>query len=292
MWQRFTEMARKAVFYAQEEAQKVGSDNVSTEHLLLGLLRDENCLGTKVLADLGIETSEFYQELTEQLTIESRKPSPDMTLTPRAKMVIDLAYDEARNLNNNYIGTEHLLLGLIRQADGIAGRNLDRKGISLEAARRRVMELQDNPLPPPRTKTASNLVERTARRYTNAWSVLHLRKQRMTADFLCLLFLYEPTSNPAAAAIIGCGADLPTVRRSIEQEIQFQKTPEEIVAGFPTASDLLALALLEAEGLDQELNGSHFLLGALREGDNATAQALQAVGIHADQLRSWIEHHP
>src|SRR6185436_7818307 len=68
----------------------------------------------------------------------------DMTLTPRAKRVIDLAYDEARNLNNNYIGTEHLLLGLIREGDGLAGRVLAKLGVELEKARREVMALQDN----------------------------------------------------------------------------------------------------------------------------------------------------
>src|SRR6185436_16619218 len=71
----------------------------------------------------------------------------DMTLTPRAKRVIDLAYDEARNLNNNYIGTEHLLLGLIREGDGLAGRVLAKLGVELERARREVMALQDNEAP-------------------------------------------------------------------------------------------------------------------------------------------------
>ena len=76
-----------------------------------------------------------------------------MTLTPRAKRVIDLAYDEARNLNNNYIGTEHLLLGLIREGDGLAGRVLAKLGVELERARREVMSLQDSEQ---QTKTTSS----------------------------------------------------------------------------------------------------------------------------------------
>ena len=144
MWQRFTERARKVVFYAQEEAQKFGEGYVSTEHLLLGLVRESDSVAARVLEKLGVSLNRIRVEVEKQLPRGDARPSQDMTLTPRAKRVIDLAYDEARNLNNNYIGTEHLLLGLIREGDGLAGRVLAKLGVELERARREVMALQDN----------------------------------------------------------------------------------------------------------------------------------------------------
>lgn len=143
MWQRFTERARKVVFYAQEEAQKFGEGYVSTEHLLLGLVRESDSVAARVLEKLGVSLNRIRAEVEKQLPRGDARPSQDMTLTPRAKRVIDLAYDEARNLNNNYIGTEHLLLGLIREGDGLAGRVLAKLGVELERARREVMSLQD-----------------------------------------------------------------------------------------------------------------------------------------------------
>ena len=144
MWQRFTERARKVVFYAQEEAQKFGEGYVSTEHLLLGLVRETDSVAARVLERLEVSLSRIRAEVEKQLPRGEARPTSDMTLTPRAKRVIDLAYDEARNLNNNYIGTEHLLLGLIREGDGLAGRVLAKLGVELERARREVMALQDN----------------------------------------------------------------------------------------------------------------------------------------------------
>jgi ATP-dependent Clp protease ATP-binding subunit ClpC len=144
MWQRFTERARKVVFYAQEEAQKFGEGYVSTEHLLLGLVRESDSVAARVLEKLGVSLNRIRAEVEKQLPRGDARPSQDMTLTPRAKRVIDLAYDEARNLNNNYIGTEHLLLGLIREGDGLAGRVLAKLGVELERARREVMSLQDS----------------------------------------------------------------------------------------------------------------------------------------------------
>ncbi len=132
------------MFYAQEEAQKFGEGYVSTEHLLLGLVRESDSVAARVLEKLGVSLNRIRSEVEKQLPRGDARPSQDMTLTPRAKRVIDLAYDEARNLNNNYIGTEHLLLGLIREGDGLAGRVLQKLGVELEKARREVMALQDS----------------------------------------------------------------------------------------------------------------------------------------------------
>src|SRR4051812_22845082 len=120
MWQRFTERARKVVFYAQEEAQKHSHGFVQAEHLLLGCLRDEDAASVKVLNILGVSVQELRREVESRLPPGGANRKDRMTLTPRAKYVIDLAYQEARQLGNNYIGTEHLLLGIARCNHGLS----------------------------------------------------------------------------------------------------------------------------------------------------------------------------
>lgn len=142
MWQRFTERARRSVFFAQEEAGKLGEIHVSTEHLLLGLIRENDCVAARILDRMGISLRRVQHEIERQVARGDGRVDEDMQLTPRAKRVIDLAYDEARQLNNNYIGTEHLLLGLIREGEGLAGRVLDKLGATLEKSRHEVIQYQ------------------------------------------------------------------------------------------------------------------------------------------------------
>jgi len=143
MWQRFTERARKIVFYAQEEAGRLGENYVSTEHLLLGLIRENDSVAARILDRMGISLNRIRSEIERQLVRGDGRLGQDMQLTPCAKRVIDLAYDEARQLNNNYIGTEHLLLGLIHEGEGLAGRTLATLGVDLERTRREVKQLQE-----------------------------------------------------------------------------------------------------------------------------------------------------
>ncbi|MER3558654.1 MAG: ATP-dependent Clp protease ATP-binding subunit ClpC [Armatimonadota bacterium] len=144
MWQRFTERARKVIFYAQEEAQRLGESQVSTEHLLLGLVRESDSVAARILDRLGVSLQRIRNEVDRFAQRGDARPTQEMSLTSRAKRVIDLAYDEARQLNNNYIGTEHLLLGLIREGEGLAARVLHKLGVDLERARREVMNIQEH----------------------------------------------------------------------------------------------------------------------------------------------------
>ena len=155
MWQRFTERARRVIFFAQEEAGRLGENFVTTEHLLLGLVRENDSVAARILERMGVSLNRIRSEVERQVTRGDGRLGQDMQLTPRAKRVIDLAYDEARQLNNNYIGTEHLLLGLIREGEGLAARVLAKLGVDLERTRREVMSLQDNETTLATTKTRS-----------------------------------------------------------------------------------------------------------------------------------------
>jgi hypothetical protein len=130
------------VFFSQEEAGRLGENYVSSEHLLLGLVRENGSVAARILDRLGVSPVRIRAEIERQVGRGDGPIPQDMQLTPRAKRVIDLAYDEARQLNNNYIGTEHLLLGLICEGEGLAGRILIKLGVDLERTRNVARELQ------------------------------------------------------------------------------------------------------------------------------------------------------
>jgi|GEM_PF-4349476 len=143
MWQRFTPNARKTVFYAQDEAQRMSDGYVSTEHLLLGLLRDSDTTCCRVLVEMKCDIPSIDRAVRKLVPHNARPISHDMTLNPRAKRVIDLAYAQSNSLANSFIGTEHLLLGLIQERDGLAGQVLANLGVDFVAARSTIASFQE-----------------------------------------------------------------------------------------------------------------------------------------------------
>ena len=132
---KFTERARRVLTLAQEEAQRFNHNYIGTEHLLLGLVREGDGVAAKVLANLGVELSKVRSAVEFIIGRGDRAVLGEIGLTPRAKKVIELAVDEARRLNHHYIGTEHLLLGLVREGEGIAAGVLESLGVNLERVR-------------------------------------------------------------------------------------------------------------------------------------------------------------
>jgi ATP-dependent Clp protease ATP-binding subunit ClpC len=138
---KFTERARKVLQLAQEEAQRFNHNYIGTEHILLGLVREGDGVAARVLNNLGIELHKVRSAVEFIIGRGDRMVMGDIGLTPRAKRVIELAVDEARRLNHHYIGTEHLLLGLVREGEGIAAGVLESLGVSLEKVRAQVIEV-------------------------------------------------------------------------------------------------------------------------------------------------------
>ena len=149
MFGRFTERAQRVLALAQEEAVRLGHHNIGTEHILLGLVREGEGIAAKALFALGL-TSEKIQQEVESLIGRGSENGSTIHYTPRAKKVIELSMDEARKLGHSYVGTEHILLGLIREGEGVAARVLNNLGISLTKARQQVLQLLGN------TESSSN----------------------------------------------------------------------------------------------------------------------------------------
>ncbi|MFV8829630.1 ATP-dependent protease ATP-binding subunit ClpC [Alkalihalobacterium sp. APHAB7] len=140
MFGRFTERAQKVLALAQEEAIRLGHNNIGTEHILLGLIREGEGIAAKALQALGLGSDKIQNEV-ETLIGTGQEGTKTIHYTPRAKKVIELSMDEARKLGHSYVGTEHILLGLIREGEGVAARVLNNLGVSLNKARQQVLQL-------------------------------------------------------------------------------------------------------------------------------------------------------
>ena len=142
MFERFTERARKVIILAREEAIRLGHNFVGTEHLLLGLIREGDGLAVAILKKLNVNISAVKAEIEKIVSAGSEfSPAGEIPFTPQAKKVLEYAISEARSLGHNYIGTEHLLLGLIREGEGTASLVLRDFGVSVAAAKAQAQEL-------------------------------------------------------------------------------------------------------------------------------------------------------
>jgi ATP-dependent Clp protease ATP-binding subunit ClpC len=146
MFEKFTERGRKIIIYAKEEAERRNNDYLGTEHLLLAVLREEDSVPIVILKKMGLSLDEIRFEVERNLPIGGNLLTfGDIPFTPRAKKVLELAVEEARLLGHNYIGSEHLLLGLIREDEGIAGKILRNLGANLLGARQLTINLAIKP---------------------------------------------------------------------------------------------------------------------------------------------------
>jgi hypothetical protein len=136
---KFTDRARRVLTYAQDEAQRFDHNYIGTEHLLLGLIREGNGMAAQVLENMGVELAKVRTAVDFIIGRGDQAVVGEVGLTPRAKRVIELAIDEAHGFGHNYIGTEHLLLGLVREGEGIAAGVLESLGVNLDRVRHEVI---------------------------------------------------------------------------------------------------------------------------------------------------------
>lgn len=148
MFEKFNAQARQAVVHAQEEAQRLNQHYIGTEHLLLGLLDVDGSVAAKALTALSISTDDVRRDVEEITGRGEEPPTAHIPFTPRSKQVLDLSVLEAMQLNHSSVGTAHILLGLLRERDGVAGRVLTARGIGLDQLRQHVTLLAGDPRTP------------------------------------------------------------------------------------------------------------------------------------------------
>ncbi len=146
-FEKFSERARRVLTIAQEEARQMNHNSIGTKHILLGLVREEEGVAAKILTNLGVSLNKIRTAVEFNSDRGERPSTGESGLTPRAKRVIELAIDEARQLSHNYIGTEHLLLGLLREGEGVAAGVLNSLGVTLERARSETAQVLSQGVP-------------------------------------------------------------------------------------------------------------------------------------------------
>jgi ATP-dependent Clp protease ATP-binding subunit ClpC len=160
MFERFTERARHVVVLAQEEARGMNHNYIGTEHVLLGVLHEEDGVGARALVSLGISLDDSRARIQDLIGRGDSPPSDHIPFTPRAKKVLELSLREALHLGHNYIGTEHILLGLIREGEGVAAQVLVQLGAELAQVRSAVIRLIEGlPEPRPRRDPAEVVID-------------------------------------------------------------------------------------------------------------------------------------
>jgi ATP-dependent Clp protease ATP-binding subunit ClpA len=161
MFERFTDRARRVVVLAQEEARLLNHNYIGTEHLLLGLAHERQGVAAKALESLGIRLEALRSQVEEIIGQGQRAPTGHIPFTPRAKKVLELSLHEAKQLGHNYIGTEHLLLGLIREGEGVAAQVLVKLGADVSRVRQQVIQLLSGHADVPEAAAGTRLVHMT-----------------------------------------------------------------------------------------------------------------------------------
>jgi ATP-dependent Clp protease ATP-binding subunit ClpC len=176
VFERFTERARHVVVLAQDEARRLRHNYIGTEHLLLGLLREEEGIAARVLESLGIALEDVQALVSRIVGRGDEATTGQIPFTPRAKKVLELSLREARSLGHNYIGTEHILLGVVRENEGVAARILLDFDADAEKVRTEVIRMLSGPGVPPEG-------------YTVAWQEGRRRKGRVELSWLVIGWL-------------------------------------------------------------------------------------------------------
>jgi hypothetical protein len=292
MWQRFTEEARRVVFYAQEEALRLGSPYVDTEHLLLGLCREPQSASGEILTRLKIS----HADLTAEIDGESNPipPDPNMTLTPRSKRVIDTAYEEARELGNNYIGTEHLLLGLVKERNGVAGQALFKLGASLKDVRRVTREVQglEPEIEPEPTQNATTSGRPQGSQLPDTANLLMrlllLRQERLRLEVLTLLILTEDSRDTEfmfEKLPVGWNDTL----SHMDEYLAIQFLEGDAVSTPYGLDHVTAMAKEEADVLQQTFAPIHFVPAIFREGKNELSIYFESRGVTLEAIRTALK---
>jgi len=290
---KFTERARKVLSLAQEEAQRFQHNYIGTEHLLLGLVREGDGVAARVLNNMGVELIKVRSAVEFIIGRGDRIVLGEIGLTPRAKKVIELAVDEARRLNHHYIGTEHLLLGLVREGEGIAAGVLANLGINLEKVRTQTIQVLSQSSP----AEATGIVISTPTRTEAAKKVLSLAEEEahiFQHDYIgtehLLLGLVREGDGVAATTLSKLGVEPDKLRDAVKVIV---KQGDDIGYGKLTftkrAAEVIANASFEARQLKHDYIGTEHILLSLVHADESIAQAiLQSMGLKMEQVRTAV----
>lgn len=295
----FTESVRQALAHARTEASKLGHEYVGTEHELLGLLVDDHT-ATVALRNLGVEPEALRAQVLSVLAPDKKKipTGPDLAYTSRAKKALALSMSEARELNHNYVGTEHLLLGLLREKKGIAAQALTASGVSLHAAREEILAILGDRIPVagnfhagPRAANVGGIQATTGasaqynqRMSAILGSAIGIAKARKSADIslvhmtIALLSHGQGMANAALDALRFRRDDALPELEALAPIVSTEAAETDIPRLSPAVMSVLQAVDAHAERLSASPGSQHVLLYILRSSaDVASVFAKQQV---------------
>ena len=229
MFERFTDRARQTVVLAQEEARRLGHNYIGTEHLLLGLLREGEGVAAQAIGRMGISLADVRSDVVRIIGELSEAPSGHIPFTPRSKKVLELSLREAMQLGHNYIGTEHILLGLAREGEGVAAQVLVARGADLKRVRATVLEELQNITPGSRASGP----RRTPGGEEALSNAQQLAGSSAVGSHHLLEALARSEDSLASKVLISLGVDADTLAARIDElgiEGTSDVTPEESAA--------------------------------------------------------------
>jgi ATP-dependent Clp protease ATP-binding subunit ClpA len=304
MYERFTDRARKVMQLANIEAQRLNHEYISTEHILLGLVAEGSGVAAHVLKNLEVDRGKIRQEVEKIV-----QSGPDMIamekrpMTPRAKKVIEYAMEEARNLNHNYVGTEHLLLGTLRETEGIAAQALINLGLRLEDVRDEILTLLGETGEVSLRQSTDSIItdfrELGDLKYTDRARKVMLLATEEAYNFghtylgpeHILLAIYRAGTEAALDVLTKIELSEANVRGEIENlleaigpatpQIDFEHTPMAVYALFNAKSEAISL---NADRIDSD----HLLLGLLKQPEGIVAQVVRNFGVDRSELCEQI----
>jgi len=303
---RFNDRAKRVLALAQDEAIRFNHNYIGTEHLLLGLVREGEGVAARVLDSLGVELSKVRRAVESTIGRGDATSSPsEIALAPPMKKAVELAIDEARKLGHSHVGTEHLLLGIVRQSESTAAKVLAGLGVELERVRQQVIATLGQQHPgmamgspagaPPSTGPFAGPFDRFTGGAKRVLALAQEEAIRFKHNYIgtehLLLGLIREQEGVAARALQTLGAELTKARTAVGFIIgqgDAAPAPSEITLS-PRTKKVIELAIDEARNLGHGRVGTeHLLLGLAREGEGIASGILESLGITMDKVRRTV----
>ncbi len=297
---RFNDRAKRVLALAQDEAIRFNHNYIGTEHLLLGLVREGEGAAARVLDALGVELSAVRKAVEAIIGRGDSTTTPtEITLSPRTKKVIELAIDEARKLGHSHVGTEHLLLGLVREGGHVGAKVLETLGVTLEKVREHVIAIAgqphgyaSGPRPDPRDLPSSgpfDLLDRTAKRVLAlAEEEARLMRHNWIGTEHMLIALLR-TDGIAQRALQELAVTLEQARAGVFKAVPPREADVTEITTTPRVRTLIGKAIMLAAPAADLVKPQHLLLALVADPDGIGSQVLAQLGVTPDKLSVTID---
>src|SRR5438309_2537466 len=303
---RFNDRAKRVLALAQDEAVRFNHNYIGTEHLLLGLVREGEGVAAHVLNSLGVELSKVRKAVEFIIGRGDATTSPsEITLSPRTKKVIEFAADEARKLGHSHVGTEHILLGIVREGEGIASGVLESLGVSLEKVRHQVIATlgQQHPEQPTaqaphptgpfdRIDDRSKRVLALAQDEATQLGHRHVGTEHLLLGLLRMVGVAVP-DEPLKRIFGELNVTLEQVYAGVAKAVPTQPRPTTAseLTLTPRTMSVIEIAIGQADARNRHMvQPEHLLLGIAAEGQDVAWQVLMSLGVTAERVRAAIDN--